>query len=113
MPATADASVETIKPKVIVTLGRYSMARYFPGQPIGKIHGQGRKVGDTWVVPMYHPAAALHQGGLRRTIEEDFKKVPSTLSKAREEEAAAAAAVLAAAQPVVTAPQSTQMRFEL
>ncbi|MGE0057806.1 MAG: uracil-DNA glycosylase family protein [Dehalococcoidia bacterium] len=104
---------ETIQPKVIVTLGRYSLAKFFPGQPISKIHGQGRKVGDTWVVPMYHPAAALHQGSLRRTIEEDFKKVPFYVEKAREDEAAAAAAALAAAEPVAVTPPVAQMKFEL
>lgn len=104
---------ETIRPKVIVTLGRYSLAKFFPGQPISKIHGQGRKIGDTWVVPMYHPAAALHQGSLRRTIEEDFKKVPFYVEKAREDEAAAAAAALAVAEPVAAAPPATQMKFEL
>ena len=60
-----------------MTLGRYSLARFIPGTPIGKIHGQGRKINDLWVVPMYHPAAALHQGSLRKTIEDDFRKIPA------------------------------------
>ena len=71
--------LEIIGPKVIVTLGRYSMAKYFSGQTISRIHGQPRRVGGLLIVPMYHPAAALHQGGLRRTIEEDFKKLPPLL----------------------------------
>lgn len=74
-----------LEPKVIVTLGRYSLARFLPGTPIGKVHGQGRKAGNTWVVPMYHPAAALHQGSLRATIEADFRKVPEYLERARRE----------------------------
>ncbi len=98
---------DIIKPKVIVTLGRYSLAKFFPGQPISKIHGQPRKVGDVWVVPMYHPAAALHQGSLRRTIEEDFKRIPLYLEKAREEAAAAAAPP----EPVAASPQVTQMKL--
>jgi DNA polymerase len=98
---------EIIKPKVIVTLGRYSLARFLPGQPIGKVHGQGRRTGDVWVVPMYHPAAALHQGSLRRTIEEDFKRIPSFLEKACED--ARAAAEAAAREPVAAAAQFTQM----
>jgi DNA polymerase len=76
---------EIVKPKVIVTLGRYSLARFLPGTPIGKIHGQGRKINDKWVVPMYHPAAALHQGSLRKTIEDDFRKIPAYLEQARKE----------------------------
>jgi DNA polymerase len=98
---------EILQPKVIVTLGRYSLQRYLPGNPISRIHGQGRKVGDVWVVPMYHPAAALHQGGLRRTIEEDFKRVPFYVEKAREELAAA----VKVEEPVTIAPQLTQMKL--
>jgi DNA polymerase len=77
--------LEIIRPKVVVTLGRYSLARYFPGEPISRIHGQLRRVGDVWVVPMYHPAAALHQGSLRRTIEEDFRKLPGYVERALRE----------------------------
>jgi len=77
-----DRQLEIIAPKVIVTLGRFSMTRYFPGQSISKIHGQPRKVDGVMVVPMYHPAAALHQGSLRRTIELDFQKLPALLGEA-------------------------------
>ncbi len=76
---------EIIHPRVVVTLGRYSLARFIPGTPIGKVHGQGRKINDLWVVPMYHPAAALHQGSLRQTIEDDFRKIPTYLEQARKE----------------------------
>lgn len=76
---------EIIHPRVVVTLGRYSLARFIPGTPIGKVHGQGRKINDLWVVPMYHPAAALHQGSLRKTIEDDFRKIPAYLEQARKE----------------------------
>ena len=96
--------IEIVNPKVIVTLGRYSLARFFPGQPIGKLHGSGRRVGNRWVVPMYHPAAALHQGSLRRTIEDDFKKIPAYLTQARKDVEAAAATI--AAQPVLVAAAS-------
>lgn len=82
-----DRQIEIIKPKVIVTLGRFSMNRYFPGQSIGRIHGQPKTVGDVTVVPMYHPAAALHQASLRRTIEQDFQKLPAILEEALREEA--------------------------
>jgi uracil-DNA glycosylase family 4 len=92
LPAEIDAcanwlaeQIALVEPRVIVTLGRYSLARYFPGMPISRIHGQGRKVGDLWVVPMYHPAAALHQGSLRAVIEDDFKKIPGYLDQANKE----------------------------
>ncbi|MGB6838317.1 MAG: uracil-DNA glycosylase [Dehalococcoidia bacterium] len=86
-----DRQIEIISPRMVATLGRYSMNRYFPGQSISRIHGQPRRLGDVVVVPMYHPAAALHQGSLRRTIEEDFKKLPAILEQARKEEVEAAA----------------------
>ncbi|MEX2247355.1 MAG: uracil-DNA glycosylase [Dehalococcoidia bacterium] len=76
------AQLEAITPKVIVTLGRHSMQRYFPGDAISRIHGQPRRKGELIVVPMYHPAAALHQGSLRAVIEADFRKLPGFLEKA-------------------------------
>jgi DNA polymerase len=77
-----EAQIATIDPKVIVTLGRYSLQRYFPGESISRIHGTPRRRGDVIVVPMYHPAAALHQASLRRVIEADFARLPAFLEKA-------------------------------
>ncbi|MCH7579341.1 MAG: uracil-DNA glycosylase [Chloroflexi bacterium] len=74
-----DQQLDIIKPRMIVTLGRFSMSRYFQGQTIGRIHGQPKKIDGVVVVPMYHPAAALHQANLRGTIMEDFKKLPGIL----------------------------------
>ena len=82
-----DRQLEIIKPRVIVTLGRFSMNRYFPGQSIGRIHGQPRRLNEVTVVPMYHPAAALHQASLRHTIEQDFQKLPALLEQALQESA--------------------------
>lgn len=75
-----ERQIAAINPKVIVTLGRFSMARYFPGERISRIHGQARIVGGRLVVPMYHPAAALHQPKLRSTIEEDFSRLPELIA---------------------------------
>jgi uracil-DNA glycosylase len=91
--------IDIIRPKLIVTLGRYSMARFLPGNPISRIHGQAKKINGTWMVPMYHPAAALHQGSLRRTIEDDFSKIPAYLDQARRDLEAQKQPVLAAATP--------------
>ena len=74
-----DQQLDIIKPRMIVTLGRFSMSRYFKGQTIGRIHGQAKEIDGVVVVPMYHPAAALHQANLRGTIMEDFKKLPEIL----------------------------------
>ncbi len=76
-----EQQLDIIKPRMIFTLGRFSMSRYFKGQTIGRIHGQPREVDGITVVPMYHPAAALHQANLRGTIMEDFKKLPEILRK--------------------------------
>jgi uracil-DNA glycosylase family 4 len=77
-----ERQIEVIDPEVIVTLGRFSMARWFPGERISRIHGQPKRVGRRLIVPMYHPAAALHQQSLRATIEEDFARLPKILAEA-------------------------------
>jgi uracil-DNA glycosylase family 4 len=82
-----DRQIAVIQPKVIVTLGRYSMARYFPNARISVIHGQARTVDGRVIVAMYHPAAALHQESLRQTLVEDFKKLPQLIAKAHKEAA--------------------------
>ena len=79
-----DRQIEIIHPKMIVTLGRYSLARYFPHESIGKIHGKARKLGAVIYYPMYHPAAALHQGSLRRLIEADMLKIPQIIARYEE-----------------------------
>ncbi len=86
-----DAQIAAIEPRVIVTLGRHSMQRYFPGEAISRIHGQPRRKDDTIVVPMYHPAAALHQASLRKVIEADFSRLPEFLRKTLGGEAITAA----------------------
>jgi DNA polymerase len=75
-----DRQIALIKPKVVVTLGRYSMARFFGQESISRIHGQPRKVDDVIVFPMYHPAAALHQPRLRQDLINDMKKLPAILA---------------------------------
>ena len=78
-----EEQLRLIDPLLLVSLGRYSMARYFPNARISKVHGQHREIEGRLFVPMYHPAAALHQGSLRQTIIEDFKKLPALLEQAR------------------------------
>ena len=74
--------IELIRPKIIVTLGRYSMAKYFPNESISKVHGKAKRQDDTIYYAMYHPAAALHQGSLRKVIEADMLKIPQFLAQA-------------------------------
>lgn len=75
--------IELIDPKVIVTLGRFSMALWFPSARISHIHGKPRKDGKRLIVPFFHPAAALHQQSLRDTLIEDFKRLPEFVAQAR------------------------------
>ncbi|NLE43482.1 MAG: uracil-DNA glycosylase [Chloroflexi bacterium] len=74
-----DRQIVLIQPKIIVTLGRFSMARVFPNARISVIHGQAHKVDGIIYYPMYHPAAALHQPSLRRVLEEDVERIPDLL----------------------------------
>jgi DNA polymerase len=89
--------IELIDPKLIVTLGRFSMAWFFPKDSISKVHGTLRKLGNRHYYHVYHPAAALHAGNLRKVIQEDFAKIPAALAKARESQLVAVGA--AAAEP--------------
>ena len=75
-----DRQIEIIRPGIIVTLGRYSMAKFFPGKTISKIHGTTQMWNGITCYAMYHPAAALHQQSLRSTIEEDMRRLPSLLA---------------------------------
>jgi uracil-DNA glycosylase len=83
-----DREIEIIEPKVIVTLGRFSMSKFLPGAKISQIHGQARWT--DWedrkilVVPMYHPAAALRAGEVMRQFREDFGKLKQILITVRD-----------------------------
>ena len=76
-----DRQIDLIRPKMIVTLGRFSMARYFPGAKISDVHGKPRKISGVLYYPMFHPAAALHQPKHRVTVEEDMKRIPQLLAE--------------------------------
>lgn len=77
--AFLERQIKAINPKVIITLGRFSMARYFPEAKISQIHGQPMEIQGRLIVPMFHPAAALHQPSLRETVKEDFSKLPGLI----------------------------------
>ena len=71
-----DQQIALIQPKVIVTVSRFAMARWFPNDKISVIHGKAKRFGDVLVVPMFHPAAALRNVNLMPLLEADFKKLP-------------------------------------
>ena len=87
VPYYLDRQIAIIDPKVIVTLGRFSMAKFVPGKSISRIHGQPKREGHRIIFPMFHPAAALHRQELRQMIEEDMLKIPALLEEARREAA--------------------------
>lgn len=73
------AQINIIEPQIIITLGRHAMNVFLPGAKIGEIHGQPQKVDGHWYLPLYHPAAALYNGGMRVTLKEDFARIPDIL----------------------------------
>lgn len=79
-----DRQLGLLDPLLVVTLGRFSMAKWFAGDKISKIHGQPKSFGRLMVMPMYHPAAALRSPDVRRQIELDFAKLPTVLASAEQ-----------------------------
>ena len=79
--AYIEKQIELIKPRVIITISRFAMAPWFPDKKISEIHGKPKKFGGLVVLPMYHPAAALHQPSLKQVLVEDFKRVPQILQE--------------------------------
>ena len=77
--------IEVINPSVVITLGRHSMEYFLPQFKISEIHGQPKRIkfGDKKIVimPLFHPAAALYNGSLRKTLLYDFSKVPILIEK--------------------------------
>lgn len=77
--------LQIIEPKVVITLGRHSMEYFLPDMKISMIHGQPKRIqfGDKKlvIVPLYHPAAALYNGGMRQTLIDDFLTVPNVIKK--------------------------------
>lgn len=78
-----DKEIEIIDPKVIVTLGRFSMNKFLPEARISSVHGQVFNVDykgrNQVVIPMYHPAAALRSTAILASIKEDFQKIKEFL----------------------------------
>jgi DNA polymerase len=78
-----ERQIAAINPKIIITLGRYSMGKFMPSAKISTVHGQMRRVDNRFIIAMFHPAAALHQGSLKPAIMKDFAQLPKLLEQAR------------------------------
>ena len=98
-----DRQIQLVNPRLIVTLGRFSLGRFFPGESITRARGKVREKDGRSIYPVMHPAAALHRQENRATIVSDFKAIPSVL-----EDLAKAAPVLQPA-PQIQTPQPQQL----
>ncbi|GIK84277.1 MAG: uracil-DNA glycosylase [Patescibacteria group bacterium] len=89
-----DAEIEILKPELIVTLGRFSMGKFLPSAKISQVHGKLHKVKwdgfTSFVLPMYHPAAALRSTATKQAFTTDFKKIPKIIAWIKEQKAVAA-----------------------
>lgn len=96
-----DQIIDIVAPDVIVTLGRFSMAKFIPGVFISGVHGKRQTVKwknrEITVLPMYHPAAALRNGSIKQAFWEDFKKIPEVLDTKE--------------RPLVTKNENNQLDF--
>lgn len=86
------SQLEVIQPKLVVTLGRHSMNCFLPDLQISKVHGQPKRVKlhlkenekdvfEVVILPLFHPAAALYNGGMRQTLIDDFALIPAIIEK--------------------------------
>ena len=77
--------LDVIQPKLVVTLGRHSMEYFLPNQKIGVVHGEPKRIKlgerEQVIMPLFHPAAALYNGGLRQTLLDDFSQIPVIIGK--------------------------------
>lgn len=79
-----DRQIELLHPDLIVTLGRYAMNKYFPKESISRVRGRVRNKDGQRILPLLHPAAALHQASLRESIEQDFRAISHAMEEAKE-----------------------------
>ncbi len=83
--------IEIIRPKIIATLGRHSMEYFLPNAKISAVHGKPKRITlggrEVVILPLFHPAAALYNGGMRETLIDDFNKVPGIIEQVSERDA--------------------------
>ena len=73
------AQLDIIQPALVITLGRHSMNCFLPDLQISKVHGQPKRYKGQVFMPLFHPAAALYNGGMRQTLIDDFGKIPAVI----------------------------------
>jgi DNA polymerase len=93
-----ERQIALLQPKVIATLGRYSMEKFFPGARITKVHGQAKRAGDRVLIPLFHPAYVLRNMSALPDAERDMRKIPRLLERLEQVLAEEAASGQAAPQ---------------
>ncbi|HEX8974537.1 MAG TPA: uracil-DNA glycosylase [Patescibacteria group bacterium] len=86
-----EKQIEIIDPKLIVTLGRHSLNRFFPDAKISEVHGKAFRrnlpnIGPRVFYALYHPAAALYNGSMREVLKTDFKRITKVIEKIKKEQ---------------------------
>ncbi len=104
--------LEVLDPALLVTLGRFSLQTFMPGDRISRMHGTERPIDPSTGAraatgyALYHPAAALRQGSLKETMQRDMAKVPDVLIRARAQRAAAEASTATDGPSPAAAPDA-------
>jgi len=76
-----ESQLDAIQPKLTITLGRHSLNCFLPDLSISQVHGQPKRYKGRVYLPLFHPAAALYNGGMRQTLIDDFAAIPAILQK--------------------------------
>jgi len=79
-----EQQLAVIQPLLVVTLGRHSMNCFLPNLQISQVHGEPKRKNGLVYLPLFHPAAALYNGGMRQTLLDDFGRIPEILKVIRE-----------------------------
>ncbi len=101
--------IAALRPLLIVTLGRFSMAKFFAGEKISVIHGRARQVNGQICIPMFHPAAGLRNPETKEALRRDFKKIPIVLAEAERRATSEPKKAAASAQPQDEPPQQMSL----
>lgn len=102
-----DRQIELVNPELIITLGRFSLNRFFPGESITRARGKVRNKDGRFIYPILHPAAALHRQENRSIIIQDFKEIPAVLERLAQSRSGSI--VTEPARPQPEAPKAEQM----
>jgi DNA polymerase len=104
-----ERQIALLQPKLIATLGRYSMEKFFPGAKITRVHGQARRDGDRVLIPLFHPAYILRNMAAMPDAVRDMQKIPRLLARLEEVLREEAASSTPAQLPASPAPEPEQL----